>query len=158
MWRRSPPRLSSLRRRAYSARRSALRLCRAQLSKSLILSYSFQCFIGCPPYICEHLWESFLCKRFCVFRAFSGNICPPTDFTDLHRWSVCAELNHRLSGNYCANLTTSPSHHHNILSPSQHPFTTTTSFHHLNTLSLRTQPSAGLPNTAGTTSLPPAAR
>ena len=95
-----------------------------------------------------HLWESFLCKRSCVFRAFSGNICPPTDFTDLHRWSVCAELNHRLSGNYCANLTTSPSHHHNILSPP----------HHLNTLSLRTQPSAGLPRTVGTTSLPPAAR
>ena len=32
-----------------------------------------------------HLWESFFSKRFCVFRAFSGNICPPTDFTDLHR-------------------------------------------------------------------------
>ena len=111
-----------------------------------------------PSYICAHpcyLWEALLCKRFCVF---GGIICPPTDFTDLHRWSVCAELNHRLSGNYCANLTTSPSHHHNILSPSQHPFNTTTSFHHLNTLSLRTQPSAGLPRTVGTTSLPPAAR
>ena len=104
-----------------------------------------------PSYICGHpchLWEAFLSKRFCVFRAFCGIICPPTDFTDLHRWSVCAELNHRLSGNYCANLTTSPSHHHNILSPP----------HHLNTLSLRTQPSAGLPRTVGTTSLPPAAR
>ena|GEM_PF-1994805 len=27
-----------------------------------------------------HLWESFLCKRFCAFRAFCGNLFPPTDF------------------------------------------------------------------------------
>ena len=37
-----------------------------------------------------HLWESFLCKRFCEFRAFCGNIFPPTDFTDLHRCLGCA--------------------------------------------------------------------
>ena len=39
--------------------------------------------------ICEHPchpWESFLCNRFCEFRAFCGNIFPPTDFTDLHRY------------------------------------------------------------------------
>ena len=106
-----------------------------------------------------HLWEALLCKRFCVF---CGIICPPTDFTDLHRWSVCAEFNHGLSGLngwQCANLTTSTSHHLNtyLISPHHH-LTTTTSFHHLNTLSLRTQPSAGLPRTVGTTSLPPAAR
>ncbi len=106
-----------------------------------------------------HLWEALLCKRFCVF---CGIICPPTDFTDLHRWSVCAELNHGLSGLngwQCANLTTSTSHHLNtyLISPHHH-LTTTTSFYHLNTLSLRTQPSAGLPNTAGMTSSPPAAR
>ena len=35
-----------------------------------------------------HLWESFLCKRFCEFRAFCGNIFSPTDFTDLHRCMV----------------------------------------------------------------------
>ena len=41
-----------------------------------------------PSYICGHpchLWEAFLSKRFCVFRAFCGYICPPTDFADLHR-------------------------------------------------------------------------
>ena len=48
-----------------------------------------------PSYICEHpchLWESFLCKRFCAFRAFCGNIFSPTDFTDLHRCLECAVL------------------------------------------------------------------
>ena len=39
-----------------------------------------------------HLWESFLCKRFCEFRAFCGNLFPPTDFTDLHRYLGCAVL------------------------------------------------------------------
>ena len=42
-----------------------------------------------PSYICAHpchLWESFLSKRFCEFRAFCGNIFSPTDFTDLHRY------------------------------------------------------------------------
>ncbi len=45
--------------------------------------------------ICEHPchpWESFLCNRFCEFRAFCGNIFPPTDFTDLHRYLGCAVL------------------------------------------------------------------
>ena len=45
--------------------------------------------------ICEHpchLWESFLCNRFCEFRAFCGNLFPPTDFTDLHRYLGCAVL------------------------------------------------------------------
>ena len=37
-----------------------------------------------------HLWESFLSKRFCEFRAFCGNIFSPTDFTDLHRCLGCA--------------------------------------------------------------------
>ena len=48
-----------------------------------------------PSYICEHPchpWESFLCNRFCEFRAFCGNIFPPTDFTDLHRYLGCAVL------------------------------------------------------------------
>ena len=31
-----------------------------------------------------HLWEALLCKRFREFRAFCGNLFPPTDFTDLH--------------------------------------------------------------------------
>ena len=39
-----------------------------------------------------HLWESFLSKRFCAFRAFCGNIFSPTDFTDLHRYLWCAVL------------------------------------------------------------------
>ena len=39
-----------------------------------------------------HLWEAFLCKRFCEFRAFCGNIFSPTDFTDLHRYLGCAIL------------------------------------------------------------------
>ena len=39
-----------------------------------------------------HLWESFLSKRFCEFRAFCGNIFSPTDFTDLHRCLECAVL------------------------------------------------------------------
>ena len=46
-----------------------------------------------PSYICAHpchLWESFLSKRFCEFRAFCGNIFSPTDFTDLHRCLGCA--------------------------------------------------------------------
>ena len=41
-----------------------------------------------PSYICGHpchLWEAFLSKRFCVFRAFCGYIFSPTDFADLHR-------------------------------------------------------------------------
>ena len=45
--------------------------------------------------ICEHPchpWESFLCNRFCEFRAFCGNLFPPTDFTDLHRYLWCAVL------------------------------------------------------------------
>ena len=29
-----------------------------------------------------HLWESFLCKSFCAFRAFCGNIFSPTEFTE----------------------------------------------------------------------------
>ena len=40
-----------------------------------------------PSYICGHpchLWEAFLSKRFCVFRAFCGYIFSPTDFADLH--------------------------------------------------------------------------
>ena len=48
-----------------------------------------------PSYICEHpchLWESILCKRFCEFRVFCGNIFSPTDFTDLHRYLGCAVL------------------------------------------------------------------
>ena len=48
-----------------------------------------------PSYICAHLchlWESFLCNRFCEFRAFCGNLFPPTDFTDLHRYLGCAVL------------------------------------------------------------------
>ena len=48
-----------------------------------------------PSYICAHLchlWESFLCNRFCAFRAFCGNLFPPTDFTDLHRYLGCAVL------------------------------------------------------------------
>ena len=34
--------------------------------------------------ICEHPchpWESFLCNRFCEFRAFCGNLFPPMDFS-----------------------------------------------------------------------------
>ena len=48
-----------------------------------------------PSYICAHpchLWEALLCKRFCEFRAFCGNIFSPTDFTDLHRYLGCAVL------------------------------------------------------------------
>ena len=48
-----------------------------------------------PSYICEHpchLWEALLCKRFREFRAFCGNLFPPTDFTDLHRYLGCAVL------------------------------------------------------------------
>ena len=37
----------------------------------------------CLLHLC-HLWEAFLCKRFCEFRAFCGNLFPHTDFT-LHR-------------------------------------------------------------------------
>ena len=44
-----------------------------------------------------HLWESFLCKRFCAFRAFCGNIFSPTDFTDLHRYLGCAVLPQNLA-------------------------------------------------------------
>ena len=29
-----------------------------------------------------HLWEALLCKRFCAFRAFCGNLFPPTEFTE----------------------------------------------------------------------------
>ena len=39
-----------------------------------------------------HLWEALLCKRFREFRAFCGNLFPPTDFTDLHRYLGCAVL------------------------------------------------------------------
>ena len=39
-----------------------------------------------------HLWEALLCKRFCAFRAFCGNLFSPTDFTDLHRCLWCAVL------------------------------------------------------------------
>ena len=44
-----------------------------------------------------HLWESFLCKSFCAFRAFCGNIFSPTDFTDLHRYLGCAVLPQNLA-------------------------------------------------------------
>ena len=118
-----------------------------------------------PSYICEHpchLWEAFLCKKVlcvpCVLRVylFSHGFHRSTQMLG------CAEFNHGLSGLngwQCANLTTSTSHHLNtyLISPHHH-LTTTTSFHHFNTLSLRTQPSAGLPNTAGMTLLPPAVR
>ena len=134
-----------------------------------------------PSYICAHLchlWEALLCQKFpCVPCSSVGVLfqqevlCVPCVlrvylFSHGFRRSTqmlgCAEFNHGLSGLngwQCANLTTSTSHHLNtyLISPHHH-LTTTTPFHHLNTLSLRTQPSAGLPNTAGTTSLPPAAR
>ena len=29
-----------------------------------------------------NLWEALLCKRFCEFRAFCGNLFPPTEFTE----------------------------------------------------------------------------
>ena len=44
-----------------------------------------------------HLWEALLCKRFREFRAFCGNLFPPTDFTDLHRYLGCAVLPQNLA-------------------------------------------------------------
>ena len=88
-----------------------------------------------------HLWEALLCKRFCVFGAFRGSF-----------FTACS---------VGAAETAAPpggSHRSSVqISPHQH-LSTTASFHHLNTLSLRTQPSAGLPRTVGMTLLPPAAR
>ena len=34
----------------------------------------------------------FSARSFCEFRAFCGNLFPPTDFTDLHRYLWCAVL------------------------------------------------------------------
>ena len=97
-----------------------------------------------PSYICEHpchLWEALLCKRFCVFGAFRGSF-----------FTACsvgaAETAAPPGGIHRSSVQISPHHH----------LTTTTSFHHLNTLSPRTLPPACPPNTAGTTSSPPAAR
>ena len=118
-----------------------------------------------PSYICEHpchLWESFLCKKFLCVPCVLWEYLFSHGFRRSTQMLGCAEFNHGLSGLngwQCANLTTSTSHHLNtyLISPHHH-LTTTTSFHHLNTLSLRTQPSAGLPRTVGTTSSPPAVR
>ena len=97
-----------------------------------------------PSYICAHpchLWEALLCKRFCVFGAFRGSF-----------FTACsvgaAETAAPPGGIHRSSVQISPHHH----------LTTTTSFHHLNTLSLRILPPACPPNTAGTTSSPPAAR
>ena len=39
--------------------------------------------------ICGRLFSA---RSFCEFRAFCGNLFPPTDFTDLHRYLWCAVL------------------------------------------------------------------
>ena len=52
-----------------------------------------------PPYICEHLchlWEAFLYKRFCEFRAFCGNLFSPTDFRLAQMVRVRGDVNNGL--------------------------------------------------------------
>ena len=91
-----------------------------------------------PSYICAHpchLWESFLCKRFCVFGAFRGSF-----------FTACsvgaAETAAPPGGIHGSSVQISPPHH----------LTTSPS------ISPRTQPSACPPSTVGTTSSPLAAR
>ena len=43
----------------------------------------------CSVLICGRLFSA---RSFCAFRAFCGNLFPPTDFTDLHRCLGCAVL------------------------------------------------------------------
>ena len=88
-----------------------------------------------PSYICEHpchLWESFLCQRFCVFGAFRGSF-----------FTACsvgaAETAAPPGGIHRSSVHISPPH----ISPSISP---------------RTQPSACPPSTVGMTSSPLAAR
>ena len=42
--------------------------------------------------ICVICGRLFSARSFCEFRAFCGNLFPPTDFTDLHRYLWCAVL------------------------------------------------------------------
>ena len=48
-----------------------------------------------PPNLCSSVLicgRLFSARGFCAFRAFCGNLFPPTDFTDLHRYLGCAVL------------------------------------------------------------------
>ena len=130
-----------------------------------------------------HLWESFLSKRFCAFRAFCGNIFSPTDFTDLSAWVwqgchtllICEHPCHLWEALLCkrfcvfgafrgsfftacsvgaAETAAPPGGIHRSSVQISPP-------HHLTTspsISPRTQPSACPPSTVGTTSSPLAAR
>ena len=82
-----------------------------------------------------HLWESFLCKRFCEFGAFRGSF-----FTAC---SVGAAETAAPPGVIHGSSAQISPPHHLTTSPSISP---------------RTQPSACPPSTVGTTSSPPAAR
>ena len=73
-----------------------------------------------PSYICEHLchlWESFLCKRFCVFGVFRGSF-----FTAC---SVGAAETAAPPGGIHGSMRTS---HHLTISPQQHHFTSNPAF------------------------------
>ena len=58
--------------------------------------------------ICAICGRLFSVRSFRAFRAFSGNICPPTDFTDLHRsygapsrGCTCLKCTNRAIGAFC---------------------------------------------------------
>ena len=78
------------------------------------------CRDAIPSYICAHpchLWESFLCKRFCVFGVFRGSF-----FTACF---VGAAETAAPPGGIHGSMRTS---HHLTISPQQHPFTSNPAF------------------------------